>query len=116
MNGAQPGGAQASIRKHVIAGLVVVAVLTIGVGGWAGTTDISSALIAPGSIVVDTNVPALVIVSFLAGLVPTWLILRGTRWQLRRRINSLETAVRSSVASKPENPAPAPDSPAPPQI
>ncbi len=56
MNGAQPGGAQASIRKHVIAGLVVVAVLTIGVGGWAGTTDISSALIAPGSIVVDTNV------------------------------------------------------------
>lgn len=56
MNGAQSGGAQSSIRKHVIAGLVVVAVLTVGVGGWAGTTDISSALIAPGSIVVDTNV------------------------------------------------------------
>jgi HlyD family secretion protein len=50
------GGAQESIRLHVIAGAVVVAVLTIGVGGWAATTDVSSALIAPGSIVVDSNV------------------------------------------------------------
>jgi HlyD family secretion protein len=48
--------AQESIRQHVIAGTVVVAVLTIGVGGWAATTDVSSALIAPGSIVVDSNV------------------------------------------------------------
>lgn len=50
------GGAQESIRLHVIAGAVIVAVLTIGVGGWAATTDVSSALIAPGSIVVDSNV------------------------------------------------------------
>jgi HlyD family secretion protein len=47
---------QEQIRQHVIAGIVVVAVLTIGVGGWASTTDITSALIAPGSIVVDSNV------------------------------------------------------------
>lgn len=50
------GSSQDSIRRHVLAGAVVVAVLTIGVGGWAATTDISSALIAPGSIVVDSNV------------------------------------------------------------
>jgi HlyD family secretion protein len=50
------GRAQDSIRLHVIAGTVVVTVLTIGVGGWAATTDVSSALIAPGSIVVDSNV------------------------------------------------------------
>jgi len=50
------GSAQDSIHLHVIAGTVVVAVLTIGVGGWAATTDVSSALIAPGSIVVDSNV------------------------------------------------------------
>lgn len=48
--------AHESIRQHVIAGTVVVAVLTVGVGGWAATTDVSSALIAPGSIVVDSNV------------------------------------------------------------
>jgi HlyD family secretion protein len=48
--------AHEQIRLHVIAGTVIVAVLTVGVGGWAATTDITSALIAPGSIVVDSNV------------------------------------------------------------
>jgi HlyD family secretion protein len=50
------GENQASIRKHMIAGGAVVALLTLGVGGWAATTDITGALIAPGSIVVDSNV------------------------------------------------------------
>jgi HlyD family secretion protein len=39
-----------------LAGLVIVAILAGGVGGWAGTMKLSGALIAPGSIVVDTNV------------------------------------------------------------
>ncbi len=45
-----------SIRRHVLAGLVIVVVLAGGVGGWAGTMRLSGALIAPGSIVVDSNV------------------------------------------------------------
>ena len=48
--------ARHSIRRHVIAGLAVVIVLVGGVGGWAATTQLSGAVIAPGSIVVDTNV------------------------------------------------------------
>jgi HlyD family secretion protein len=36
--------------------LLVFAALAAGVGGWAGTTELSGALIAPGSIVVDSNV------------------------------------------------------------
>ena len=39
-----------------LAGLVIVIVLAGGVGGWAGTMTLSGALIAPGSIVVDSNV------------------------------------------------------------
>ena len=35
---------------------MVFAILAAGVGGWAGTTELSGALIAPGSIVVDSNV------------------------------------------------------------
>ncbi|MBO9603149.1 MAG: DUF1049 domain-containing protein [Novosphingobium sp.] len=101
-----------SIIKTILWTLFGIAVLIFSWANWKTRVTV----LIWENIVVDTNVPALVIVSFLAGLVPTWLILRGTRWQLRRRINSLETAVRSSVASKPENPAPAPDSPAPPQI
>jgi HlyD family secretion protein len=45
-----------SIRLHLIIGLVVVLILAGGLGGWASTAQISGALIAPGSIVVDSNV------------------------------------------------------------
>ncbi|MFB9263182.1 HlyD family type I secretion periplasmic adaptor subunit [Bradyrhizobium erythrophlei] len=51
-----PRNAHQSIRKHLIVGLVVVLVLAGGVGGWASTVPISGALIAPGSVVVDSNV------------------------------------------------------------
>jgi len=40
----------ASIRRHIFAGVVIVAFLAIGVGGWASTAEISGALIAQGSI------------------------------------------------------------------
>jgi len=45
-----------SIKLHLIIGLAVVAVLAGGLGGWASTAEISGALIAPGSVVVDSNV------------------------------------------------------------
>src|SRR5262245_19573149 len=45
-----------SIRRYIIAGAVVVFVLTCGVGVWATTTSISGALIAPGTVVVESNV------------------------------------------------------------
>ena len=50
------GSARRSIRLHLIVGLVVVLVLAGGFGGWASTVPISGALIAPGSVVVDSNV------------------------------------------------------------
>ncbi|MGY3620492.1 HlyD family type I secretion periplasmic adaptor subunit [Bradyrhizobium sp. USDA 10063] len=49
-------GAQRSIRLHLVIGLVVVLVVAGGFGGWASTVPISGALIAPGSVVVDSNV------------------------------------------------------------
>ncbi|MDI4235325.1 HlyD family type I secretion periplasmic adaptor subunit [Bradyrhizobium sp. Arg237L] len=48
--------AQRSIRLHLVVGLVVVLVVAGGFGGWASTVPISGALIAPGSVVVDSNV------------------------------------------------------------
>ncbi len=45
-----------SISRHMLAGLVIVLVMAGGVGGWAGTMTLSGALIAQGSVVVDTNV------------------------------------------------------------
>jgi HlyD family secretion protein len=49
-------GSHRSIRRHMLAGIVVVALLGGGVGGWATTTQLAGALIAEGSIVVDSNV------------------------------------------------------------
>ena len=50
------GSSLASIRRHLLVGLLIVLLLGGGVGGWAATTQISGALIAQGSIVVDQNV------------------------------------------------------------
>jgi len=47
---------RASIRRHVVAGAIVVLVLGFGVGGWAATSEIAGAVIAQGQIVVDSNV------------------------------------------------------------
>ena len=56
MTGTRMRGARPSIRLHLIIGLAVVVVLAGGLGGWAATAEISGALIAPGSIVVESNV------------------------------------------------------------
>jgi HlyD family secretion protein len=45
-----------AIRRRLLLGLIVVAVLVVGLGGWASTAQLSGALIAPGAIVVDSNV------------------------------------------------------------
>ena len=52
----KPTPAQRSIRRHLLGGLAVVALLAGGVGGLAATTELAGAVIAPGSLVVDTNV------------------------------------------------------------
>ena len=56
MTGATAKGPKHSIRLHLIVGLAVVVILAGGLGGWASTAQISGALIAPGSVVVDSNV------------------------------------------------------------
>ncbi|MBP0113090.1 MULTISPECIES: HlyD family type I secretion periplasmic adaptor subunit [Bradyrhizobium] len=45
-----------SIKFHLTLGLGIVLVLVVGLGGWASTVLISGALIAPGQIVVESNV------------------------------------------------------------
>jgi len=45
-----------SIRRQLVAGVALAALLAGGVGGWAATTEIAGAIIAPGAVVVDSNV------------------------------------------------------------
>ncbi|MBU1253943.1 MAG: LapA family protein, partial [Alphaproteobacteria bacterium] len=50
--------------------------------------------------VLETKIPALAIAAFLLGLVPMWLIHRGTKWRLERRIAALESAARVGSRSR----------------
>jgi HlyD family secretion protein len=54
--GPKDGSSLSSIHSNLKAGLIVVLLLGGGVGGWAATTQLSGALIAQGSVVVDSNV------------------------------------------------------------
>jgi uncharacterized integral membrane protein len=54
-----------------------------------------------GDIQADIKVPLLLLVFFLLGLLPTWLIMRARLWSCQRRLEAME---RTRVLSMPENP------------
>jgi uncharacterized integral membrane protein len=57
-------------------------------------------------LVLETKIPALVVVSFLIGLIPMWMLHRANRFYMNRRIASLETAARSAAVTPVAPPAP----------
>jgi HlyD family secretion protein len=50
------GGTEGNLRLYVLYGYATLAALVLGFGGWAIASSINSAVIAPASIVVETNV------------------------------------------------------------
>jgi HlyD family secretion protein len=50
------GPSRRSIRRHLQFGLIVATILVAGVAGWAGTAELSGAVIASGVVVVDSEV------------------------------------------------------------
>ncbi|MFC3101128.1 DUF1049 domain-containing protein [Altererythrobacter lauratis] len=53
------------------------------------------------NLLLDTMLPAIVILSFLIGFVPMWMYHRAAKWQLNRKIAALEVAARSSAPAAP---------------
>ncbi|MEM1052741.1 MAG: DUF1049 domain-containing protein [Pseudomonadota bacterium] len=51
-------------------------------------------------LLVETKVPALVILAFLLGIFPMWLYHRSIKWGLDRRIRSLENSIKSSALAR----------------
>jgi lipopolysaccharide assembly protein A len=69
-------------------------------------------------LILETKLPALVLASFLLGLMPMWLLAKAGKWRLTRRISALENTVQANavppplatssqleVAAAPESPA-----------
>jgi uncharacterized membrane protein YciS (DUF1049 family) len=75
--------------------LIAVIVVLFGTRNWSDVT-----LNLWGDIQADIKVPVLLLVVFLLGLLPTWLIMRARIWSLRRRYEALER----QRATKPAQP------------
>jgi putative membrane protein len=50
-----------------------------------------------GGLQLETKLPVLVIVAFLAGSLPFWALHKATKWKMRRRLDSAERALAASA-------------------
>jgi putative membrane protein len=59
-----------------------------------------------GNLQADVKIPILLILTFLLGFLPTWLVMRGKIWRLKRRLAQEEvTAVPPAPAATVAPPA-----------
>ena len=65
--------------------LLAVVLVLFGTRNW---TDVTLNLW--GDIQADIKVPLLLLIVFLLGLVPTWMVMRARMWSTNRRIEALE--------------------------
>src|SRR5262245_26283361 len=86
-----------SLRAHLLGGAVIVILLTAGLGGWAATTQLSGAVIASGSVVVDSNVKK--VQHLTGGIVGEVLVRDGARVHVGDVVVRLdETVLRANLA------------------
>jgi lipopolysaccharide assembly protein A len=52
-------------------------------------------------LILETKLPALVLASFLLGLMPMWLLAKAGKWRLTRRISALENTVQANAVTPP---------------
>lgn len=57
---------------------------------FASRNWVSVAVLLWGDIVVDIKLPILLLIAFLLGWLPTWLVHRARHWTLTRRLEAFE--------------------------
>jgi uncharacterized integral membrane protein len=90
--------------------LAVVAVI-FAVNNWTQVT-----VNLWGGLQADAKLPVLLFAAFLIGLVPMFILHRATRWNLRRRLDSVERSLSELRALEAPVADPVPPSPVPPII
>lgn len=90
------------IVRTIVWVVLLTALLVFSFANWDPTITVK----IWRNLVVETKIPAIVIVSFLVGFVPMWLLYRANRWQLQRRIGSLEGTARQAATIPVAAPAP----------
>jgi HlyD family secretion protein len=85
------------MRRHLLVAAVVVSILLVGVGGWGATAVISGAVVASGSLVVDSNVKK--VQHLTGGIVGELRVRDGDRVRVGDIVVRLdETVTRANLA------------------
>jgi HlyD family secretion protein len=88
---------RSTIRSHLLAGVAAVALLGAGMGGWAATTELTGAVIAPGVVVVDSDVKK--VQHPVGGIISELLVHDGDRVKAGQVVVRLDdTQARSTLA------------------
>jgi HlyD family secretion protein len=88
---------QRTLHRHVLVVIAVAIVLVLGLGGWAATTNFAGAVIAPGQLVVNSNVKK--VQHPTGGVVGELLVQEGERVHAGNILARLDdTQTRASLA------------------
>jgi HlyD family secretion protein len=90
-----------SIQRHLIFGTAIVAFILFGIGGWAATMELGGAVVASGSLVVDSNVKKVQHLS--GGIVKEIRVREGDHVKagdILVRLDETQTKAANSVVTK----------------
>jgi uncharacterized integral membrane protein len=91
--GALAGALRMHFLKTLFWVLVAVIVALFASRNWTAVT-----LNLWGDIQADVKIPVLLLISFLLGFLPIWLVMRTRLWSYRRRLEALERTRAIPVA------------------
>jgi uncharacterized integral membrane protein len=81
------------VIRTVVWVVVLIALLVFSINNWT-TIDVK---IWEG-LILETKVPVLVVIAFLLGLLPMWLLAKASKWRLKRQISQLQNAANAATA------------------
>ena len=84
------------IIRTVVWVILLIALLLFSINNWQ---DVQVKIWE--GLIFQTKLPALVVMSFLLGLLPMWLLHKGASWRWNRRIGTLENSVRAASTTSP---------------
>jgi len=90
-----------SILRHLVLGVAIVAIAVIGIGGWAATMELAGAVIAHGSLVVESDVKKVQHLS--GGIVKEILVREGDHVKagdILIRLDETQTKATNAIVSK----------------